>query len=298
MSLFEQYLREDLAKHGLAVAGGPALASTAASGGASTKPSTTPSTTTAKPAVTSNSPGQRQSYRAPATKPTIGATTGNPRGCLSSLEPVASPSNLPTPPPSSHNPKPPVPSSSGSEPRPAPGKLSASRFNSFQNRAGNGGESSQPEASSQAPPSAAEAADNQEGVAASVASPTRTDTKKGGSGSPRRWTVGPVSSPSAQSLRPQEEVEAETPAAGRNPSEVSDKAGSAAAATRGETGEEEACASVGGLAERFGGIKLKSSKLSRVGSASLSASASEPAPAVEKRTASGRIAELARRFEK
>ncbi|CAN0259392.1 unnamed protein product [Pylaiella littoralis] len=315
-----EFLREDLAKHGLAVAGGavpnpkkPSGASTGGEGGGGkgggggggggggTAASASLSSSAAAAAVSkvaSNS-SQRHSYKAPSstklTSPAGGQATGaaqdtgGPRGCLASLSssPTTSVSRpavgslpLPPPPSSQQQQRQPRPQQRDQAPeveaggKPTPGKLGASRFGSFSNSNN----------SSAPPPAAAAAAASAGGVCQPAASAAETAKTSAAvrSGSPRRWTVGPVSSPPSNNLKDKKAVT-------QRQGEAAGGGSASAAVTSSAAATSSAAPSVQGLTSRFGGLSAGSGSGYGGGGGGVGGG---------KRSTSGKIAELTRKFEK
>lgn len=295
--IYWQYLREDLAKYGLAVAGvtPPSTAGAAAAAAA----------TPANRNASSTSIAQRTTSTSSFKVPVVGGKFSTTSVDSSAATTVSTPSEISPGPrtayaPSVSPPPPPAPAASASASaaspaasRPAPGKLSASRFDSF----GRGGGA----------PAAVGGTGESSGLSA-VASTS------GSPNSRRRWTVGPSSSPtlgqSTEEPSGEAEVESESgsgsgPVAGGGSRKDDQGQLQAAAAAVVDT------TSVGGLAERFGGVKLRSNgggtakfggAEAAVGVDSSSSSGNGSAggrkPFSAREGGSGRIAELARRFEK
>lgn len=315
-----QYLREDLAKRGLAVAGVPTprKPASSASGTAPTGAGAAPGAAPVAPSVLA-SPGQRHSYKvpSPANKLTSAGTAGadgsaKPRGRLASLGPTDKQQSLPShafssPPQASPQSEADyssastaslsslsVSSSSAAGVRPRPGKLSASRFGSFQKT-----EEATAASSSALPKPPPSSLPNAESTSSSAdasgkgsvpqngsQNDSRSDSLRSSSGS-RRWTVGPSSSPSAEPLQAAERThgekeEVETPSAG-----------SSVTVTPPQTPPGEKAKSTGA------GLQSKSGQSSPVyGKQGAAVTSSGTTRSVGKRSASGKIAALARRFEK
>ena len=265
-STHNQYLREDLAKHGLAVAGDSGSPSFPA-GSEPARPTRLPQAAAAA-ASASPSPSlpQRPSSYTAASAPASASTgTGHPsaadskpRGRLASLEPVDAPS-----PPSTQKQQHQPPKAA--EPRPVPGKLGASRLDSFRGGSSSCGNS-------------VAAGRGQAREESGVSSKEIGVSSGGASDSSRRWTVGPSSSPSKSTPASSGNEE---PRASAHPAETSSSGRGVSTPT---------VPSVGSLAARFGErVRIDEGKV--------------PASEGSRRKiggggGKGRISELARKFEK
>lgn len=329
----KQYLREDLAKHGLAVAGDTAPApATAAAGNASNTGSAGQQRTASSSYKLPISAG---TCSTPATSSSGSSVVGiGARGGSGSTGARYTQSVSPPPAPRAS-------SASVTASRAAPGKLSASRFESF----GRGSDSISPTRPRSEQQQQINKSASVKGTTAASAGITEVAgasagiSKKEGQSlssslssslSPperRRWSVDPSSAPGLPSFL-QEKSSSSTSGVVKAPA-VGENTGSAnpEKASPEKQGFQEAAAtlevtrprqgrrsSVGGLAERFSGVKLNqgsdrsggSSRLEAEGSAAAAVRGGSGAGNGEldgnasKRTAggSGRIAELARRFEK